>query len=283
MVRGQKRFVAYYRISIDKKSKNGERGLGMEAQRADVARFVSQMGGKLIADFEEVESGKHNNRPQLHAALARAKVEGATLLIAKLDRLSRDARFLLDLQNAHVDFVACDMPDANNLTIGIMALIAQHERETISTRTKAALVIAKEKVAVTGQVSSENKHPDVKRLGNPYGARALKRNPEWRKIGQPRATQAVKDKAMTRARSLMSTFASLKADGFVSANAKAAALNERDIRTPRGGKWNARTVIDVSERIKQIEESERMDRNTISFERAAAADAGKQTATVHRF
>jgi DNA invertase Pin-like site-specific DNA recombinase len=127
MVKGQTRFVAYYRVSTDKQ---GVRGLGMEAQAAAVDEFVRSHNGKTLAVFKEVESGKRStNRPQLKAALARAHVEGATLLIAKLDRLSRDASFLLTLQNDGVDFVACDMPDANKLTVGIMAVIAQHERE----------------------------------------------------------------------------------------------------------------------------------------------------------
>jgi DNA invertase Pin-like site-specific DNA recombinase len=248
MVRGQTRFVAYYRVSTDKQ---GERGLGMAAQQADVARFVAQMNGKLIASFPEVESGKRsNNRPQLQAALDRAHVEGATLLIAKLDRLSRDVEFLARLQNDGVDFVACDMPDANKLTVSIMAAIAQHERETISARTKAALTIAREKVAATGQINSETKHPNVKRLGNPYGARALAQNPERREAGQKRGTQAVKDKAVARAKRLASVFADLKEKGFVTASAQAAELNNRGMPTPRKKQWTARTVIDVLERIK---------------------------------
>jgi DNA invertase Pin-like site-specific DNA recombinase len=250
MVRGQTKFVAYYRVSTDKQ---GERGLGMAAQQSDVERFVAQVGGKVIASFPEVESGKRDeNRPQLQAALARAKVEGATLLIAKLDRLSRDAHFLMGLQKAEVDFVAVDMPDANKLTIGIMALIAQHEREAISARTKAALRVAREKVKNTGQISGPIKRPHVKRLGNPYGARALLRNPEWRKIGQPRAAQARKDQANARALELAPILAELEIEGFLTASAKAAQLNERAFPTPRKGKWEARTVIDALRRIKDI-------------------------------
>ena len=255
MVRGQTKFVAYYRVST---GKQGENGLGMEAQKADVERFVAQMNGKVLASFPEVESGKRDgNRPQLHAALARAKVEGATLLIAKLDRLSRDAAFLLQLQNSGADLVAVDMPDANKLTVGIMALIAQHEREAISARTIAALKVAKEKVAITGQISSQNKHPEIKRLGNPYGARALMRNPASQKIGQPRATQAGKDKADTHALRLAPVFAELENEGFLSANAKATELNRRATPTARGRTWAARTVIDALARIKRIEGSKR--------------------------
>ena len=180
MVRGQKKFVAYYRVSTDKQ---GVRGLGMDAQAAAVEAFVRSHDGRIFASFEEVESGKNNDRPQLEAAIARAKILVATLLIAKLDRLSRDALFLLTLQKAGVDFVACDMPDANNFTIGIMALIAQHEREAISIRTKDALAIVKQRVqAIHGQ----KKHPEVKRLGNPNGAAALQRDPAKLKLGHMR-------------------------------------------------------------------------------------------------
>jgi DNA invertase Pin-like site-specific DNA recombinase len=147
--------------------------------------FVQAHDGRILASFHEVESGKRNDRPQLDAAIARAQALNATLLIAKLDRLSRDALFLLAPQKAGVDFVAVDMPDANNFTIGIMALIAEHEREAISTRTKEALAVVKTRIAITGQ----NGHREVKRLGNPNGARALMANPEWRMKGQPRAAK----------------------------------------------------------------------------------------------
>ena len=250
MVNGQKKFVAYYRVSTDKQRKSG---LGLEAQQADVERFVANMGGKLLAGFQEVESGKRDsNRPQLQAALGRAQTLGATLLIAKLDRLSRDALFLLTLQKARVDFVACDMPDANNLTIGIMALIAQHEREIISARTKAALEIAKEKVAVTGQISGPIKRPDVKRLGNPLGSPHWQGDKPWRKKGQPRAVKAVKERTDDRARHLIPILAELEAEGIASANAQAAALNARGMPTPRKGKWTARAVIDLQRRAQSL-------------------------------
>ena len=238
MVRGQKKFVAYYRVSTDKQ---GVRGLGMDAQAAAVEAFVRSHDGRIFASFEEVESGKNNDRPQLEAAIARAKILGATLLIAKLDRLSRDALFLLTLQKAGVDFVACDMPDANNFTIGIMALIAQHEREAISIRTKDALAIVKQRVAIHGQ----NKHPEVKRLGNPNGAAALQRDPAKLKLGHAAGTAAVKAKAAAWARERQPLLAELEAEGIVSAKAQAKALNERHVPTARGGKWTARSVINI--------------------------------------
>ena len=228
MVRGQKKFVAYFRVSTDKQ---GVRGLGMDAQKSCVDAFVQSHNGQVLAAFQEVESGKRNNRPQLEAAITRAKILGATLLIAKLDRLSRDALFLLTLQKAGVDFVACDMPDANNFTIGIMALIAQHEREAISTRTKDALAIVKERVAIHGQ----KKRPDVKRLGNPNGAAALQRDPAKLKLGHAAGTAAVKAKAVAWALERQSFLVELQAEGIVSANAQAKALNARNVPTVRGG------------------------------------------------
>jgi len=133
------RYVPYYRVST---ARQGQSGLGLEAQRAAVHAFVSHPE-QLLTEFVEVESGKKNQRPQLLAAITAARQHQATLLIAKLDRLSRNAGFILALRDSGVDFVCCDMPDANTLTVGIFALIAQHERETISKRTKDALAAKK--------------------------------------------------------------------------------------------------------------------------------------------
>lgn len=135
------RYIAYYRVSTQKQ---GISGLGLEAQRSDVSRFVER-GGTLISEYQDIESGKKNNRPNLIKAIEECKKQGATLLIAKLDRLSRNASFILTLRDSKVDFVCCDMPDANSLTIGIMAILAQDERERTSQRTKAALAELKRK------------------------------------------------------------------------------------------------------------------------------------------
>ena len=140
-----KSYVAYLRVSTPKQ---GQSGLGLEAQRFAVQAFVPT--ASLLAEFVEVESGKKNERPQLVAAIALAKAKGATLLIAKLDRLSRNAGFIFQLRDAGVDFVCCDMPDANTLTVGLFAVLAQHERETISKRTKDALAAKKARGARLG-------------------------------------------------------------------------------------------------------------------------------------
>jgi DNA invertase Pin-like site-specific DNA recombinase len=132
-------YTPYYRVSTQKQSNSG---LGLEAQQAAVRQFVPDLA-QLGQEFVEVESGKKNHRPQLLAAIAEARRTGATLLIAKLDRLSRNAGFIFALRDSGVDFVCCDMPDANTLTVGLFAVIAQHERETISKRTKDALTAKK--------------------------------------------------------------------------------------------------------------------------------------------
>lgn len=135
----KKKFVNYYRCST---VRQGISGLGLEAQQAAARRFIPETA-ELVGEYIEVESGKKNDRPQLQRAIVAARVAGATLLIAKLDRLSRNAAFIFTLRDSGVDFVCADMPDANTLTIGIFAVLAQHERETISRRTKEALAAKK--------------------------------------------------------------------------------------------------------------------------------------------
>lgn len=140
------KYVAYYRVSTQKQ---GNSGLGLDSQRQQVQSFVN-CTNCIIAEFTEIESGKKDNREQLIQAIATAKKEGAKLVIAKLDRLSRNANFIFTLRDSGVDFVCADMPDANTLTIGIFAVMAQHERELISSRTKAGLKVKSERLAVTG-------------------------------------------------------------------------------------------------------------------------------------
>lgn len=129
-------YIAYYRVSTDKQ---GRSGLGLEAQQEAVAPYRDQ----ITHSFTEIESGSDNHRPQLQAAIAMCKSAGATLLIAKIDRLSRDAGFLLTLRSSGLSIMAADMPTVGTLEFGIRAVFAQHEREEISRRTKAALAAAK--------------------------------------------------------------------------------------------------------------------------------------------
>lgn len=133
-------FISYLRVST---ARQGKSGLGLEAQRKAVADYLNGGNWQLLAEMIEVESGKKSDRPVLQEAIDLSRATGATLVVAKIDRLTRDAAFLLSLRDAGIDFVAADMPDANRLTVGIMALVAEQEREAISRRTKDALAVAK--------------------------------------------------------------------------------------------------------------------------------------------
>jgi DNA invertase Pin-like site-specific DNA recombinase len=137
-----KTYASYFRIST---KRQGLEGLGIGSQQDIVRRYIAGQGGVTAGEFLECESGKKTDkdRPQLHAALALCKKTKSVLVVAKLDRLSRNAEFLLSLQNAGVEFVCCDSPNVDKFTVGILALVAQRERELISDRTKAALKVAK--------------------------------------------------------------------------------------------------------------------------------------------
>lgn len=153
-----KKYVSYIRVST---AKQGQSGLGLEAQRQAVQSFLKD--ADHLTEFVEIESGKKDRRPQLVAAIYLAKANGATLVIAKLDRLSRNAAFIFKLRDTKVDFVCCDMPDANTLTVGIMAVMAQHERELTSKRTKDALAAKKAQGAKLG--TPKNLGPEAIRKG----------------------------------------------------------------------------------------------------------------------
>lgn len=222
------KYVAYLRVST---ARQGQSGLGLEAQRAAITTLVSQRGGTLTGTFVEVESGKVNGRPELTKALHLAKVTGATLVIAKLDRLSRNAAFLLALQESGARFIAADMPDANELTVGIMALVAQQERQAISKRTREALQAAKAR----GQ-----------KLGNPNGAAALKRAAK----GNAAAVLSVRAAADSHAAGLKPIINELATAGISSLSAIALELNKRGVLTPRGRTWHRSSVANLLDRVK---------------------------------
>ena len=209
------RLVAYERVST---ARQGQSGLGLEAQRRQIAEFAATRGAEVLARFTEVESGRKADRPELAKALHLAKVTGATLVIAKLDRLSRNAAFLLALRDSGVRFVAVDMPEANDLTVGIMALVAQAEREAISRRTKEALAAAKARGV---------------KLGNPNGAASLRRAGK----GGAALRAAVSANAAAFAADLAPVLADIRSAGHTSLRAMATELTARGIRTRRGGEW----------------------------------------------
>ena len=141
------RYVAYYRVSTQKQ---GQSGLGLEGQKKAVTDFLKQYGGDIISEFVEVESGKRADRPEFTKAADYAELANATLLVAKLDRLSRDLHFVTSLQKRGTKFKLADLPEIDQLTIHILAAMAEHEARMISLRTKTAMSVAKERGVVMG-------------------------------------------------------------------------------------------------------------------------------------
>lgn len=208
-----KRYIAYYRVST---ARQGQSGLGLEAQQSAVRSFVAA-DTVIVEEFVEVESGRRNDRPRLLEALAACRRHKAVLIIAKLDRLARNVAFVSNLMEAGVDFVAVDMPHASRLTVHILAAVAEHEREMISQRTKAALAAAKARGA---------------RLGNQAG------NP----AGLEKARQRASQLACERAGQVCGVVEEIRAAGLTSFRQIATALNARGIESPRGGRWYPASV-----------------------------------------
>ena len=211
------RFVAYYRVST---VRQGKSGLGLEAQRQAVQEHLNGGNWKLIAEFTEVESGKRSDRPKLADALKACRLRGAKLIIAKLDRLARNVAFISNLMESQVEFEAVDFPQANRLTIHIMAAIAEHEAKMISERTRAALAAAKAR---------------GKRLGGFRGRAGTATD-------CAKARQARTDSAAARAADLAPVIEDIRAGGAQSLRSIAAELNGRGISAPRGGEWSAAQV-----------------------------------------
>lgn len=204
------KYIAYYRVST---ARQGASGLGLGAQRTGVEAFTRGRG-RIVGEFTDVESGKRNDRPELERAIAACKAEGAVLLIAKLDRLTRNVAFIFTLRDSGVQFVCADMPEANTLTIGVMATMAQHEREVISDRTRKALAEKKRQGFVLGR--PENLTPAAVEKGR-----------------EVRRRNACRDENNRRAAAL----ASAMRQAGRSWTAIAEALNGAGFRTRRGGRF----------------------------------------------
>lgn len=213
------KFVAYYRVST---TKQGINGLGMDAQRNSVMNYLNGGNWKLIADFAEVETGKRSDRQELAKAIARCRKEGATLLIAKLDRLARNAAFLLNLRDSGVDFIAVDMPHADKFTVGIMALVAEKERDMISQRTKDGLAAAKRRGT---------------KLGNPRPGEAVNR-----------AIRVNIERANTYADNLAPVIEEIRKAHVSSLRGIAQCLNARGFKTPNGKAFAAQSVKNILDR-----------------------------------
>lgn len=155
-----KKIISYIRVSTQKQ---GASGLGLEAQQKAVQEFISSTGNELVAEFVEVESGKKTdqNRPQLAAAMDACKKHKAVLVVAKLDRLARNVHFISGMMESKVQFIALDLPEANQLTLHVMAAFAEHEAKRISERTKAALAVAKSRGVKLGRAGPQNLKPNL--------------------------------------------------------------------------------------------------------------------------
>jgi DNA invertase Pin-like site-specific DNA recombinase len=220
------KLIAYYRVST---RKQGQSGLGLEAQEAAVRAYAKVTGGRVLATYTEVESGKRAERPELSAAVAHARRSKARLVIAKLDRLARNVAFTSALMDAGCDFVACDNPHANRLTIHILAAVAEDEACRISDRTRAALAAAKRRGVRLG--SARPGHWKGREAARQEGAR--KGAAASARVRHQRALAAVED-LVPHMRKLRDSGASLRQ--------VAACLNEAGQSTPRGSTWTAMAV-----------------------------------------
>lgn len=221
------KLIAYYRVSTKKQQASG---LGLEAQKETVRRYAASSNCEVIAEYQETESGKGDqNRPQLHEAIEQCELTGAKLVIAKLDRLSRNVAFLANLMESNVQFIACDNPQANELTIHILAAVAQEERRAISQRTKAALAAAKARGITLG-------NPNIEM------ARAM------RKAGNDMsmATKARQEKALKWAQKVSKQIQKAKGKGAKSLQEIADHLNTKtSVRTSKGFNWTRTSVSRV--------------------------------------
>ena len=220
----QRKLVAYYRVSTDRQ---GRSGLGLDAQRASVFKYRDDTDSVLVGEFTEVESGKRSDRLELGRAIAQAKALGATLVFAKLDRLSRNAHFLLGLVESGAELVFCDLPNVSGpigkFMLTQMAAVAELEAGLIGQRTRDALKAAKERGV---------------KLGGHRG-----------KMAAFRSAEAKRTKADRFAVKLIDTIAALRAEGVTSASGIARALNNREIPTISGGIWQAVQVQRVEARL----------------------------------
>ena len=211
------KYISYLRVST---LQQGRSGLGIEAQKQAVQDFLKQYPGELLAEFVEVESGKNSNRPELNKAIDFCELTGGTLVVAKLDRLSRDLHFLTSLQKRNLQFKICDMPQIDELTIHVLGATAQHELRLISNRTRVALAQAKQRGVRLG-----NPHLDVIRNRDVTAANKARSiaQAEWRT-------------------KILKVISHLQSEGHTTCQQLANELNARGLRTRRGKKFSVPIV-----------------------------------------
>ena len=219
------KFISYLRVST---ARQGASGLGLEAQREAVSRYLNGGNWTLVHEIVEVESGKRNDRPQIAEALRLCRLHKATLVIAKLDRLARNVHFISSLMESGVDFVACDFPEANRLTVHILAAVAEHEAGMISARTKAALAAARARGVV---------------LGGQRGT--LERMSRIAASGTRQSALVRREAADKRRTDMLPVINELRSTGATSLRKIANGLNVAGLSSPRGGQWTATQVLRV--------------------------------------
>lgn len=217
-------YVSYLRVST---TRQGVSGLGLEAQRKAVTDFVAGRG-EVLSEYVEIESGKVSARPELDKALTEAKRAGAVLLIAKLDRLSRNVAFIANLLEGDVEVAAADMPEANRFVLHIMAAVAEQEGRAISERTRAALAAAKARGV---------------KLGWAIPSRASEQ-----RVASQNGVQTITKNADQFAANVTPIIDLIKTSGIISLRGIAAELNQRGLRTARDGSWYAGTVRNILKR-----------------------------------
>lgn len=218
-------YASYYRVSTERQ---GRSGLGLEAQQMAVREFLKNSQGKLLREFTEIESGRRRDRPQLAAALELCRRSGASLVIAKLDRLARNVAFVSSLLESRVRFVAADMPEADRAFLQLAAVFGEWEARKISERTSAALKAAKARGALLGWADPSRHH--AQREASRQG------------------TSALQEKAVLFAANIRPIIESIQRSGISTLTGIAEALNLRGVRTERGGRWHATTVRNILRR-----------------------------------
>ncbi len=237
-----RKFVAYYRVSTEKQ---GRSGLGLEAQQEAVRSYLNGGAWTLVAEVVEVESGKKNDRPRLAEALRLCRLHGAVLIIAKLDRLARNVAFISNLMESGVEFTAVDFPQANRLTVHILAAVAEHEREMISKRTKDAL--ASKRAFYARLTEQEKAELRLRGKATQLGGNRGKIHLAYQKGAE--ASRIVRSgKADRRAADVAPIVQELQAGG-ASLRKVATTLNDRHIPTSRGSRWTATQVARVMSRV----------------------------------
>lgn len=212
------KYVAYYRVSTESQ---GRSGLGLEAQRTAVAAHIARASGEVVGEFVEVESTRRKRRPQLEAALKLCRQTRARLVIAKLDRLARNVAFIANLMESRVDFIAVDNPHASRLVLHVLAAFAEHEREQIGERTRAALAAAKARGVKLGRTG----------------------------IDRARENIAAAD---AFALAMAPVIEGLREEGITTVRAMRDELNAREVPTAKGGMWHLATVWRVVGRVNEL-------------------------------